>query len=311
MPRFFYALFCVTLLQANPMQTLKTWTKEFLNAQTKENTTLLPKASDDPAYKLEFAPYTLLYALGSVGPNSGVCLGVLFKGQLFKGFCAHGVNVVHLSKDRETLRLELLNRTPATPTTAPKETGYTLTFGLIKGTFYLTSLARLNQPPTYYSTAPTYAMGTINDALLDKLTTPPPPLAQAKVPQPTPSQSAAFAPKIQTANMGAYSLSTIYGPKEQCVEIKEYDRARGRFCLAGAGVVGFKTQGPYLELHLKPADAPAFILTFESVEGDLELKRYTQGSQVFYNQSKDDPHNTHPLPLSALTPKFLQGLKLR
>ncbi|WP_158654150.1 hypothetical protein, partial [Helicobacter ailurogastricus] len=217
MPRFFYALFCVTLLQANPMQTLKTWTKEFLNAQTKENTTLLPKASDDPAYKLEFAPYTLLYALGSVGSNSGVCLGVLFKGQLFKGFCAHGVNVVHLSKDRETLRLELLNRTPATPTTAPKETGYTLTFGLIKGTFYLTSLARLNQPPTYYSTAPTYAMGVINDALLDKLTTP----------------RAAFAPKIQTANMGDYSLSTIYGPKEQCVEIKEYDRARGRFCLAG------------------------------------------------------------------------------
>ncbi|BCZ18733.1 hypothetical protein NHP190012_03750 [Helicobacter sp. NHP19-012] len=300
MRRFFFVLICYTLsLHATPTQLLKGWVQEFLSTKTQENIHF-------SFSKLEFAPYTLLGALGQTHSKKGTCVGVLFQGQLFKGFCVRGFNTLKLSKEHGELRLELVDSTPATPTTAPKETGYTLTFILKQGTFYLTSLAPLHQPQIYDTTAPTYAMSAVSDTLLAKLGTP----AQSATPQaPQPSQSVAVMP--HTAHMGDYTLSTTHSPKEQCVEIQKFQRTRGRFCIQGAGFVDFSAHAPYVELHFKPANAPAIALNFESFGGDLELKRYTQGEQVFYNQSTNDPHNTHPLPLNTLTPKALENLRLR
>ncbi|BEG56773.1 hypothetical protein NHP21005_04610 [Helicobacter sp. NHP21005] len=307
MRRFFSMLFsCALFLQASPTNTLKSWLQEFLNAKSPES---LQRFHAD---KFEFAPYVLISALGQLHANKGACVGVLFNGQLFKGFCVHGFNVLKLFKEQGKLRLELVQSTPATPTTAPKNTGYTLSFALKQGTFYLTSLAPLNQPKTYETTAPTYAMGAVNDTLLAKLS------AQ-------PSKSVAFAPQAQTAQPQAqamqpsksvafasdYTISTTHSPKEQCIEIQKFQRTRGRFCIQGAGFVDFSAHTPYVELHFRPANAPAIALDFESFGGDLELKRYAQGGQVFYNQSTNDPHNTYPLPLSTLTPKFLESLRLK
>ncbi|BCZ17321.1 hypothetical protein NHP190003_06030 [Helicobacter sp. NHP19-003] len=304
MRRLFSTLVCCALsLHATPTQTLKTWLQESLNASSQEH------LEHFHTNKLEFTPYTLIGALGQIHANQGACVGVLFDGQLFKGFCVRGFNVLHLSKEQGHLRLELVQSTPATPTTAPKETGYTLTFALNKGTFYLTSLAPLNAPKTYHSTTPTYAMGAISGTLLAKLSTPNTPNTPTTAQ--TPSKSVAFTPPIQTTQMGDYTLSTSYSPKEQCIDIQKFQRTRGRFCIQGAGVVDFSAHAPYVELHLKPANTSEITLNFKRCGGDLELKRYAQGGQVFYNQSTNDPHNTYPLSLSTLTPKFLERLRLK
>ncbi|CCM12379.1 hypothetical protein [Helicobacter heilmannii] len=309
MPRFLFALICCALsLHASPTPTIKTWLQEFLNAQKPE------QLAHFSTSHLEFAPYTLIGALAQVPSKKGACVGVLYQGQLFKGFCVRGFNSLKLSKEQGKLRLELVNSTPATPTMAPKDTGYTLSFALKHGTFYLTSLAPLNQSTTYETTAPIYAMGAINDKLLATLSTPATPTyASPKEFAPTlpraPQSPSAQAPR--STKLGDYTISTTHSPKEQCVQIQKFQRPRGRFCIQGTGFVDFSAHDPYVELHFKPANAPAIALNFESFGGDLELKRYAQGGQVFYNQSTNDPHNTYPIRLSTLTPKFLENLRLK
>ncbi|WP_104690824.1 hypothetical protein [Helicobacter heilmannii] len=233
MPRFIFALICCALsLHASPTPTIKTWLQEFLNAQKPE------QLAHFSTSHLEFAPYTLIGALAQVPSKKGACVGVLYQGQLFKGFCVRGFNSLKLSKEQGKLRLELVNSTPATPTMAPKDTGYTLSFALKHGTFYLTSLAPLNQSTTYETTAPIYAMGAINDKLLATLSTPATPTYAS------PKEFAPTLPKEHESTIdqaapgtrrGDYTVAINHTTKEQAVQIQKVQRRRECIGIKGTG----------------------------------------------------------------------------
>ncbi|WP_104577951.1 hypothetical protein [Helicobacter felis] len=164
---------------------VKSWSEDFVRQQgykgSKEGSYALYSKATGNTFRIANQNYTLIYAINTTKDHtrpSVVCTGILFKGKFYKGFCLQGYEKLSMENTKDSLLIKLI-QTPIHTPTANTQAQIFLAFKDVKGTFYLTRYAKQTldsalfpkaTPKIFYEQeSPTYAMGDVNDKLLEKL----------------------------------------------------------------------------------------------------------------------------------------------
>ncbi|WP_104749485.1 hypothetical protein [Helicobacter cynogastricus] len=302
---------------------MKRWSEDFVRQQGYKSAqegsyTLYSKATGN-GFVIANQNYMLLYTINTTKDHtrpSVVCTGILFKRKFYKGFCLQGYEKLSMENTKDSLLIKLI-QTPIHTPTANTQAQILLAFKDIKGTFYLTRYAKQAldsalfpkvAPKIFYEQeSPTYAMGDVNDRLLEKLqnqlasSTSTPPSQNSTCFEtdahtfnnPLPCESR-YQTKTEdmlsfNANNDRYSFSkriTYTGspknPSSICILARHNGKLLSRTLCIHQGQVDLAYKFPYLTFELGKYDPSAdniytkLYVTFKLVEGTFYLHQFSQ-----------------------------------
>ncbi|WP_240328724.1 hypothetical protein [Helicobacter suis] len=313
------------------------WTKDFV--EKSNNTTgnyhnFTSDTNNQRTVNLNGESYTFLYARAQTHGDQGlqgVCLGVLFEGRLYKGFCLKGFESIELSSTdgSDRVNFTLSKHTDSTPTTPGKKSNINIAFNLIHGTFYLARFCVdqkvfYDQPDDAYQ----FPMYAVDDTLLKNL--------QNKIDTRhtrTYTDTSAQDVSLDGTHYTLISQTTTDESKNNltsCLKIMKNGRAlRKKFCMDGVGRADFVYKRNYLTLefsgHISGKLYRILYITFKVVDGVFYLHQYSEqnfkfepdGSkrilktQIIYRQSRDDPYKRNPITIDSLNRNFQAQLLLQ
>ncbi|MFC3847792.1 hypothetical protein ACFOPX_04490 [Helicobacter baculiformis] len=345
---------------------VKRWSDDFVRQQgyktlESDNYNLYSKATGK-SFSIRKQNYMLLYVINTTKENTRppvVCTGILFKEKLYKGFCLGGFDNLDMQNTRDALLLKLTQTGTHTPTSNTSAQTL-LVFKNIEGTFYLVRYAKqtldntlfpAGAPKTFYEQeSSAYAMGDVNDKLLEKLQN------KSSGPSVRSSKEVCFgenvnstpcAPKYKTKkqdllsfNVGtdrySFSKRTTYldspdDPSSVCVLTRHNGKLLSRTLCIHQGQVDLAYKFPYLTFEMGQYDSSQdniytkLYVTFRLVDSTFYLHQFSQQffrvgddgdkkavrTLIFYRQSRDDPKKRHLMSLDSLEPGFTQKLQAR
>ncbi len=316
-----YPLCALDYFQA--LDQVKRWSDDFVrqqgyNSLENGNYSVYSKATGY-SFSIQNRYYMLLYVINTIKDNTRppvVCTGVLFNEKLYRGFCLRGYEKLNVESTKNTLLIKLVQTGVHTPTSSTSAQAL-LAFKNIEGTFYLTRYAKQTldstlfpsaAPKTFYEQeSPIYAMGDVNDKLLEKLQNQPASLASARKPQnstcfkmdinnsndstPCESEYRTKNEDLLSFNVGndrySFSKRTTYvnnpnDPNSICVLARHNGKLLSRTLCIHQGQVDLAYKSPYLTFEMGQHDPSAdniytkLYVTFKLVKGTFYLHQFSQ-----------------------------------
>ncbi|WP_233707165.1 hypothetical protein, partial [Helicobacter bizzozeronii] len=345
----FICLLGLVCLQATPSlkarDKLIQWMGDFVqkSANTYDYYEVSSDIEQQQTIHIHGKPYTFLYAhaqtylSGGQKGVSSVCVGVVFEGKLYKGFCLEGFGRVVWRKNDSLIDQFSLRLLPSMPTpTAPQTSSLDVAFHLISGTFYLSRLEENmgDQTRILYlqsrddpSNAQKLPMAVLNASFLERLKV----LSSFSTQSPIQANSLTYLP------LGGqkYALIINTSPSNseltqslKCVGVVQITEnlLKGSFCIFGYSQVHFSHQEDFLRFEFSDTPQNALqhklFITFKFDKGAFLLhqlgrqnvKTAPQGvqkilkTQVIYRQDRDDPNHQAPMGMDSLRADLITKL---
>ncbi len=336
-------------LQATPSlkarDKLIQWTGDFVqkSANTYDYYEVSSDINEQQTIHMHGKSYTFLYAHAQTHLSGGqkgvssVCVGVLFGGKLYKGFCLEGFERVVWKKNDSLIDQFSLRLLPTMPTpTTPQTSSLDVAFHLISGTFYLSRLEEKmgDQTRILYlqsrddpSNAQKFPMAVLSVSFLERLR------VHNSFSIKSPIQENSLTYLSLEGQKYALVINTSPSSSELTQSLKcvgavqvSANLLKGSFCIFGYTHVHFSHQEDFLRFEF--SDIPQnslqhkFFITFRFDQGAFLLYQLSRQNvqinhegvqkilktRVIYRQDRDDPNHKAPIGMDSLRADLITKL---